>query len=124
VGWGLVTRLIERFSFGARGLRAAPLLLIGTRHQLLSPASIIMRTAAERDIGGSWPAAHLSSALIVFSGKRSATSGSLPPVAGRPRFFGITAIDFRAMLWLYLKCEPVKSGNFPPALTSITELDP
>jgi hypothetical protein len=127
------SRKLREFFFERRDLKPKPrdlnlkldrvLIRIPAHRGFSSSASIIFRTAAERDIGGSWPAAHLSSALIIFSGKRSATSGSLP-VAGRPRCFGITTIDFRAMLWLYLKGEPMKSGNFPSALTSLTERIP
>jgi hypothetical protein len=44
-----------------------------------------------------------------------ADTGSCP-VAGRPRFFRTTGIDFLAIIVLR-KSEPVKSANFPPALT-------
>jgi hypothetical protein len=46
---------------------------------------------------------------MVSAGTRKAMSGSLP-VAGRPRFFfGITFIDFIAILRLYLNGEPMGS---------------
>lgn len=69
----------------------------------LSAVSIMPRIAADRE-GAPLRVAQASTALMSSAGNRSATSGSLP-VAGRPRprFFGITFIDFRAIAGLYLK---------------------
>src|SRR6516225_11062353 len=49
-----------------------------------------------------------------------ADTGSCP-VAGRPRFFRTTGIDFLAIIVLR-KSEPVRSANFSPALTQATEI--
>jgi hypothetical protein len=59
--------------------------------------------------------AHLSISALNAGGSRTASTG-LSPVRGRPRFFRNTGIDFPIIPY-YVKCEPVESGNFPPALT-------
>jgi hypothetical protein len=51
---------------------------------------------------------------------RIADTGSCP-VAGRPRVFRTTGIDFLAIIVLR-KSEPVRSANFSPALTQATEV--
>jgi hypothetical protein len=51
---------------------------------------------------------------------RIAETGSCP-VAGRPRFFRTTGIDFLAIIVLR-KSEPVRRVNFSPALTQATEV--
>src|SRR4029450_4479600 len=48
--------------------------------------------------------------LIIASGRRTPTNGSLP-VAGRPRFLGLTFIDFRAIFGSYRNCEPMRNAE-------------
>jgi hypothetical protein len=52
--------------------------------------------ASERLGVSSCPAAHVSTVAINSSESRIVRAGSLPPVGGRPRprFFGVTFIDF------------------------------
>jgi hypothetical protein len=53
-----------------------------------------MRIASESDgLGAGCEAIHLFKASVIPAGMRKLTNGSRP-VAGRPRFFGLTGIDF------------------------------
>jgi hypothetical protein len=62
------------------------------RFGALMPSSSRRRTASDREI--SLAAAHASIASITSCGTRAVRNGSRP-VAGRPRFFGVTVIDLR-----------------------------
>ena len=80
-----------------------------------SATSISRRIASDREGLSFCCLAQLSISALNPGGSRSASTGSCP-VGGRPRFFRITGIDFRIILY-YVKGEPMESGNFPPALT-------
>jgi hypothetical protein len=68
----------------------------------LRPLSIRRRMASDRDGLSSWRLAQASTVLRDSGAMRSAISGSLP-VAGRPRFLGITfSVDLLAMGGLYI----------------------
>lgn len=75
--------------------------------------------ASEREGISGCSFAQLSIAVLSGNESRMADTGSCP-VAGRPRFFRTTGIDFLAIIVLR-KSEPVRSANFSPALTQATE---
>src|SRR5262249_22488494 len=84
-----------------------------------TPNSTSRRFATERDGLSGCCFAHASIADLSSGDSRIADTGSCP-VAGRPRFFRITGIDFLAIIVLR-KSEPVRRANFSPALTQATE---
>src|SRR5262249_20364349 len=84
-----------------------------------TPNSTSRRIATERDGLSGCCFAHASIADLSSGDSRIADTGSCP-VAGRPRFFRITGIDFLAIIVLR-KSEPVRRANFSPALTQATE---
>jgi hypothetical protein len=88
-----------------------------------SANSIRRRIASDREGLSFCCLAQLSMASRVLGGRRTVKTGSWP-VAGRPRFFGVTVIDSLAISVLREKgaSEPMGSFNFPPALTQATEV--
>jgi hypothetical protein len=76
--------------------------------------------ASEREGLSSCCLAQLSILDLKAGESRRASTGSWP-VAGRPRFFRITGIDFPHYPY-YVKAEPVGSGNFPATRTRATEV--
>jgi hypothetical protein len=86
----------------------------------LSANSTSWRIASEREGLSGCCFAQVSIADLSAGERRIADTGSCP-VAGRPRFFRTTGIDFLAIIVLR-KSEPVRSANFSPALTQATEV--
>ena len=84
-----------------------------------SANSTSWRIASEREGWSGCCFAQLSISDLSAGESRIADTGSCP-VAGRPRFFRTTGIDFLAIIVLR-KSEPVRSANFSPALTQATE---
>ena len=86
----------------------------------LSANSTSWRIASEREGLSGCCFAQFSISNLSARESRIADTGSCP-VAGRPRFFRTTGIDFLAIIVLR-KSEPVRSANFSPALTQATEV--
>jgi hypothetical protein len=77
-----------------QGQKIPGLVLFGRPpHAFARPLSIKRRVASENSGLSGWVAPHFTIALRMLAGIRSTTCGSFP-VAGRPRFLGITFIDF------------------------------
>jgi hypothetical protein len=92
----------------------------GRRFALAASASSTRRRMASDREGLSGCRLAQSSIRDLSAGdSRIAVTGSWP-VAGRPRFFGSTGIDFGINLY-YVRSEPMGSSSFPPALTQATE---
>ena len=86
----------------------------------LSANSTSWRIASEREGLSGCCFAQVSIADRSAGESRIADTGSCP-VAGRPRFFRTTDIDFLVIIVLR-KSEPVRSVNFSPASTQATEV--
>ena len=90
----------ESGAWGTRKIRCSPAGAARPQTPLnFSAISMSRRSASDRDGRSGWRFAHASTSAVSAGGARKVSMGSLP-VAGRPRFLGITffVLDFLATL--------------------------
>jgi hypothetical protein len=102
----------------AAALRALVDLLRAFASAAPSAPSIKLRIASDRvGRGSGWVAIQASRRSIISGGARNDAIGSVP-VAGRPLFFGMTAIDFGINPSYGNSAGPARSLTTKPALTT------